>query len=139
MTVSLHYIIVNRALKQGWESIMGTFNKCSGVFISNIFQNWPRVFQKGSAAAQKFKITQQWLGNLVPEFIGIKNWTSDSPVLNPVDYKFWSVLDVTIIWSHWSRRCWKLWTILLRMSCIHPSMNDLTYFGALLRQWKLFE
>ena len=38
------------------------------------------------------KTAQQWLKKNVADFIEAKNWSSNSPDLNPLDYELWSVL-----------------------------------------------
>jgi len=54
-------------------------------------QKW--VFQQDSAPAHKAKTTQEWLRRHVPAFISAEDWPSESPDLNPLDYKPRAVLE----------------------------------------------
>jgi hypothetical protein len=47
----------------------------------------------GLSSCPKAKMTQEWLQRNIPAFISAKDWTSDSPDLNPWDYKLWAVLE----------------------------------------------
>jgi len=51
------------------------------------------VFQQDSAAAQRPRDTVDLLTNETPDFIPSTLWPPNSPDLNPVDYKVWSVLQ----------------------------------------------
>jgi len=53
------------------------------------FKNKHWVFRQDSALAHKAKTTQQWLEKNVPDVIRAENWPSDSPDLNPLDYRLW--------------------------------------------------
>lgn len=50
-------------------------------------------FQQDSAPAHKAKIVQEWLKKELPDFIAAKDWPSNSPDLNPLDFSVWSVLE----------------------------------------------
>ena len=67
-------------------------------FCNTLFhgQNWS--FQQDSVIAHKAWTTQQWQDTNVPDFISTSNWPSESPDLNPVDYKLWSKLACK--WRH---------------------------------------
>lgn len=51
------------------------------------------IFQQDSAPAHRAKETVQFLSNATPDFITPLLWPPNSPDLNPVDYKVWSVLQ----------------------------------------------
>jgi len=53
------------------------------------------VFQQDSAPAHKTKTSQEWLPRNIPAFISTEVWPSESPDLNPLDYKLWAVLEDT--------------------------------------------
>jgi len=54
------------------------------------------VFQQDSAPAHRARETIQLLTMETPEFIPPTLWPSNSPDLNPVDYKVWSVMQEKI-------------------------------------------
>ena len=51
------------------------------------------IFQQDSAPAHRAKETVQFLSDATPDFITPLLWPPNSPDLNPVDYKVWSVLQ----------------------------------------------
>ena len=51
------------------------------------------VFQQDSAPAHHARDTIQLLQRETPDFIGPDLWPSNSPDLNPVDYKIWGVMQ----------------------------------------------
>ena len=51
------------------------------------------IFQQDSAPSHRAKETVRLLENETPEFIPPTLWPPNSPDLNPVDYKVWSVMQ----------------------------------------------
>src|SRR5664279_4407732 len=53
------------------------------------------VFQQDSAPAHRARVTVQvqLLKNETPDFISPDLWPSNSPDLNPVDYKIWATMQ----------------------------------------------
>jgi len=51
------------------------------------------VFQQNSAPAHRARDTSQLLQRETPDFIGLDLWPPNSPDMNPVDYKIWSVMQ----------------------------------------------
>ena len=51
------------------------------------------IFQQDSAPAHRAKDTVRYLTNATPAFISPDLWPPNSPDLNPVDYKIWSVVQ----------------------------------------------
>jgi hypothetical protein len=51
------------------------------------------VFQQDSAPAHRARETVELLTNETPDFIPPTSWPPNSPDLNPVDYKVWSVMQ----------------------------------------------
>lgn len=51
------------------------------------------IFQQDSAPAHRAKETVQLLADETPDFIPPTMWPPNSPDLNPVDYKIWSVMQ----------------------------------------------
>jgi len=51
------------------------------------------VFQQDSAPAHRARDTVQLLQQDTPEFIAPDLWPPNSPVLNPVDYRFWGLMQ----------------------------------------------
>lgn len=51
------------------------------------------VFQQDSAPAHRARETVQLLKNETPDFISPDLWPSNSPDLNPVDYKIWATMQ----------------------------------------------
>ena len=64
--------------------------KCLNTSVFN-GQKW--VFQQDLAPAHKAKNTQEWLQRNVLALIRAEDWPSESPGLNPLDYKLWAVLE----------------------------------------------
>jgi inhibitor of nuclear factor kappa-B kinase subunit alpha len=58
-----------------------------------LFGNRRWSFQQDSAPAHRAKVTQQWCGTNLPEFISTQDWPASSPDLNPLDYCVWSRLE----------------------------------------------
>jgi inhibitor of nuclear factor kappa-B kinase subunit alpha len=50
------------------------------------------IFQQDSAPAHRSRSTQQMLTASVPHFIKQEDWPSNSPDLNPLDYRVWACL-----------------------------------------------
>ena len=50
------------------------------------------IFQQDGAPAHRAPVTVELLTNSTPDFIPPTVWPPNSPDLNPVDYKFWSVM-----------------------------------------------
>ena len=61
-------------------------------------QEW--VFQQYWALAHKTKTTQGWLRRNILAFISTKDWLSESPDLNSLDYKLWAVLEDIAFQKH---------------------------------------
>lgn len=51
------------------------------------------IFQQDSAPSHRARETVEFLKRSTPEFITPLHWPPNSPDLNPVDYKIWSVLQ----------------------------------------------
>ena len=51
------------------------------------------VFQQDSALAHPARATVKHLHQATPEFISPDLWPSNSPDLNPVDYKIWGCIQ----------------------------------------------
>jgi len=51
------------------------------------------VFQQDSAPSHRACDTIQLLQRETPDFTGLDLWPPNSPDLNPVDYKIWSVMQ----------------------------------------------
>jgi hypothetical protein len=47
----------------------------------------------GLSSCPKAKTAQEWLWRNIPAFISAEDWPSESPDLNPWDYKLWTVLE----------------------------------------------
>ncbi len=58
-----------------------------------LFQRQHWIFQQNSMSAHKSICCQEWLGNNIPAFIHMEDWTSDSPGLNPFNYELWDILE----------------------------------------------
>jgi hypothetical protein len=50
------------------------------------------IFQQDSAPAHRARETVELLKRETPDFISPLQWPPNSPDLNPVDYKIWSVM-----------------------------------------------
>ena len=50
-------------------------------------------FQQDSAPSHRAKMTIELLQNETPNFINPTLWSPNSPDLNPVDYRIWSILQ----------------------------------------------
>jgi len=51
------------------------------------------TFQQDSAQAHRARATVELLRRETPDFIAPEMWPSNSPDLNPVDYRIWAVLQ----------------------------------------------
>jgi len=51
------------------------------------------IFQQDNAPAHRARDTVEFLKRETPAFIGPDLWPSNSPDLNPVDYKVWATMD----------------------------------------------
>ena len=51
------------------------------------------MFQQDSAPAHRVRKTIELLERETPDFISLDPWPPNSPDLNPVDYKFWTVVQ----------------------------------------------
>ena len=51
------------------------------------------IFQQDSASAHRARETVELLKSETPDFISPLQWPPNSPDLNPVDYKIWSVMQ----------------------------------------------
>jgi hypothetical protein len=47
----------------------------------------------GLSSCPKANTTQEWLRRNVPAFISAEDWPSESPDLNPRDYKLWAIME----------------------------------------------
>uniref|UniRef100_A0A7I4Y142 DDE_3 domain-containing protein n=1 Tax=Haemonchus contortus TaxID=6289 RepID=A0A7I4Y142_HAECO len=56
------------------------------------FGNRTWTYQQDSAPAHRSKVVQDWCATHFPDFISSKDWSPNSPDLNPLDYSVWSVL-----------------------------------------------
>ena len=54
------------------------------------------IFQQDSAPAHRARPTVELLEKEVPNFISPSLWPLNSLVLNPVDYKIWSLVQVRV-------------------------------------------
>ena len=54
------------------------------------------IFQQDSALAHRARETVELLTAEVPDFIGPTLWPPNSPDLNPVDYKIWSIMQESV-------------------------------------------
>ena len=59
----------------------------------SLFKNEDWTFQQYSAPAYSAKITQSWFRDRNINFISKDEWPPSSPVLNPMDYAVWSILE----------------------------------------------
>ena len=68
---------------------------CQGATFRHIpdIPGWGFVFQQDGALAHRARDTVAFLERKVPDFISPALWPPGSPVLNPVDYSIWSVLQ----------------------------------------------
>lgn len=53
----------------------------------NLFKQDKWTFQQDPNSAHKVMITYRWLRENVPDIIDNKDWSSNNPNLNPLDYK----------------------------------------------------
>ena len=67
-----------------WRKIVPAIREMSGDFYN---------FQQDSAPAHRARETVELLQRSTPGFISPLHWPPNSPDLNPVDYKIWSVLQ----------------------------------------------
>jgi len=51
------------------------------------------IFQQDSAHAHRARATVEFLERETPQFISPLLWPPNSPDLNPVDYRMWSILQ----------------------------------------------
>jgi hypothetical protein len=51
------------------------------------------IFQQDSAPAYRARNTIELLRRETPDFIGPDLWPANSPDLNPVDYRFWGLIQ----------------------------------------------
>jgi inhibitor of nuclear factor kappa-B kinase subunit alpha len=66
------------------QNLLPTIRNISGEFF---------IFQQDSAPAHRARETVEMLKQATPDFITPLQWPPNSPDLNPVDYKIWSVLQ----------------------------------------------
>lgn len=66
---------------------------CLKPSAESYFWNTPRVFQQRSASSRKARATQNWLVVDVPKFIGTLKRPSYSPLINPMDFSIWYILE----------------------------------------------
>ena len=57
------------------------------------------VFQQDSAPARRAHDTVRYLQQATPAFITPDQWPPNSPDLNPVDYKIWSIVQQRVYQS----------------------------------------
>ena len=57
------------------------------------------IFQQDSAPAHRARETVELLTNSTPDFIPPTLWPPNSPDLNPLDYKIWSVMQEKVYQS----------------------------------------
>jgi len=58
------------------------------------------TFQQDSAPAHRARPTVKLLEKEVPDFISPSLWPPNSPDLNPVDYKIWSLVQERVYQQH---------------------------------------
>lgn len=58
------------------------------------------IFQQDSAPAHRARETVDLLSRETPDFISPTLWPPNSPDLNPLDYKIWSVLQERVYQTH---------------------------------------
>jgi len=58
------------------------------------------TFQQDSASAHRARPTVELLQKEVPDFISPSLWPPNSPDLNPVDYKIWSLVQERVYQQH---------------------------------------
>jgi len=90
------------------------------------------TFQQDSAPAHRARETVELLSREIPDFIPPTLWPQNSPDLNPVDYKIWSVLQKQVYMSrnrdvnHLRERLLEEW------NCFDQSIIDKA-----VKQWRL--
>ena len=62
-------------------------------WVREHFEGAPWTFQQNSAPSHGSRMTQGWIQGHIPAFISKEDWPSNSPVLNPLDFSVWSILE----------------------------------------------
>ena len=85
------------------------------------------IFQQDSASAHRARETVDLRSRETPDFISPTLWSPNSPDLNPVDYKIWSVLQERVYQTRTlaisNSDLWRNGIVLIKELLIVQSMN----------------
>jgi len=98
--VLLEYEIVTRYFLDAWQQLLlqQYFTIIVAVHFHSRLHNF--IFQQDSAPAHRAHDTMALLCRETPDFISPDQWPSNSPDINPVDYKIWAVMQQQVYEKH---------------------------------------